>query len=139
MSDPKYERGLASKVYNFFDKKSSESGIVNEPNFQLANELHKPIIQKFKKRKVCSSFWDNIWGVDLADVQSLSKYNKGSKYLLCAIDLLSKYARVVPLKDKEGTSIVNAFQKIISEENQIKYGLIKVVNFIIIPFKIFWK
>ena len=139
MSDPKYERGLASKVYNFFDKKSSESGIVNEPNFQLANELHKPIIRKFKKRKVYSSFWDNIWGVDLADVQSLSKYNKGSKYLLCAIDLLSKYARVVPLKDKEGTSIVNAFQKIISEENQIKYGLIKVVNFIIILLKIFWK
>ena len=100
-------------------KKSSESGIVNEPNFQFANELHKPIIRKFKKR-----------GVDLADVQSLSKYNKGSKYLLRAIDLLSKYARVVPLKDEEGSSIVNAFQKIISKENKIKYGLIKVVNFI---------
>ena len=48
-------------------------------------------------------------------MQSLSKYNKGVKYLLCAIDLFSKYAWVVPLKDKKGTSIVNAFQKIISE------------------------
>ena len=57
----------------------------------------------------------NIWGVDLADMQSLSKCNKGIKYLLCAIDLFSKYAWVVPIKDKKGTSIVNAFQKIISE------------------------
>ena len=51
-------------------------------------------------------------------MQSLSKYNKGNKYLLCAIDLFSKYAWVVPLKDKKGTSIVNAFQKIISEERK---------------------
>ena len=94
-SDPKYDgyqRGLASMVYKFFDKKSSGSGIVNEPNYQLANELHKPIIRKFKKRKVYSSFRDNIWGVDLADMQSLSKYNKGNKNLLCANDLFSKYA-----------------------------------------------
>ena len=87
-----YQRGLASMVYKFFDKKSKGSGIINEPNYQLANELHKPIIRKFKKRKVYSSFKDNIWGVDLADMQSLSKYNKGIKYLLCAIDLFIKYA-----------------------------------------------
>ena len=59
-------------VYKFFDKNSSGSGITNESNYQLANELHKPIIKKFKKRKVYSSFRDNIWGVDLADMQSLS-------------------------------------------------------------------
>ena len=87
-----YQRGLASMVYKFFNKKSSGSGITNEPNYQLANELHKPIIKKFKKRKVYSSFRDNIWGVDLADMQSLSKYNKGIKYLSCAIDLFNKYA-----------------------------------------------
>ena len=51
-------------------------------------------------------------------MQSLSKYNKGIKYLLCAIDLFSKYAWVVPIKDKKGTSIVNAFQKIISKERK---------------------
>ena len=53
-SDPKYDgyqRGLASMVYKFFDKKSKGSGIINEPNYQLANELHKPIIRKFKKKK----------------------------------------------------------------------------------------
>ena len=60
-------------------------------------------------------FRNNIWGVGLADMQSLSKYNNGIKYLLCAIDLLSKYAWVVPLKDKRGISIVNAFQKIITK------------------------
>ena len=98
-------------IYKFCDEKSSESGIANEPNYQLADELHKPIIKKFKKRKFYSSFRDNIWGVDLADMQSLSKYNKGIKYLLCAIDLLSKYAMVVPLKDKKGLVLLMHFKK----------------------------
>ena len=92
--------------YKFFDKKSSGSGIANKPNYQPANELNKPIIRKLKKRKVYWSFRENICGVDLADMQSLSKYKKGNKYLLCAIDLFSKYAWVVPLKDKKGTSTV---------------------------------
>ena len=90
-SDPKYDgyqRGLASMIYKFFDKKSKGSGITNESNYQLANELHKPVIKKFKKRKVYSSFKDSIWGVDLADMQSLSRFNKGIKYLLCAADFL---------------------------------------------------
>ena len=133
--------------YKFFDKKSSGSGIANETcNYQLANELHKPIIRKFKKRKIYSFFRDNIWGVDLADMKSLSKYNKGNKHLLCAIDLFSKYAWVVHIKNKKGTSTVNAFKKIISEGSEAeskgrrtpnKYSLIKVVNFIIILLKIF--
>ena len=106
-------------VYKFFDKKSKGSGIsAIEPNYQLANELHKPIIRRFKKRKVYSSYRDNIWGVDLGDVQSLSKYDNGFKYLLCAIDLFSKYARVISIKDKKGTTIVNAFKKIISEKRK---------------------
>ena len=58
---------------------------------------------------------DNIWGVDLADMQSMSEYNKGIKYLLCAIVLFSKYTWVAPLKDKRGISIVNSFQKIVSK------------------------
>ena len=71
------------------------------------------LFKNSKKRKVYSSFRDNVWGVDLADMQSLSKYIIGIKYLLCAIDLFSKSVWVVPLKDKRGISIVNAFQKII--------------------------
>ena len=113
-NDPKYDgyqRGLTSVVYKFFDKKSKESGIINESNYQLANELHKPIIKTFKKRKVSSSFRDNIWGVNLADMQSLGKFNKGIKYLLCAIDLFSKYAWVIPLKNKKGTVLLMHFKK----------------------------
>ena len=99
-------------VYKFFNKKSSGIGIAAiEPNYQLANELHRQVIRKFKKRKVYSSYRDNIWGVDLADMQVTSKYKKGIRYLLCAIDLFSKYAWVIPLKDKRGITIVNAFQK----------------------------
>ena len=87
-------------------------------NEQLAKELHKPIIRNFKKRTVYCGFKDNIWGVDLADMQSPSKYNKGIKYLLCAIDLLSKYAWVVPIKHKKGVSIIDLFQKILKEINR---------------------
>ena len=120
-----YQRGLASIVYKFFDKTSMGSVIKKhttkstaEPSALarsssiLADELHKPVIKKFNKRKVYSQFKDNIWGLDLADMQSLSKKNKGIKYLLCAIDLHSKYSFVVPLKDKKGISIVNGFNKI---------------------------
>ena len=81
-------------IYKLFVKNSSGSSVATEPNYQLANELHRQIIRKSKRRKVSSSFRDNIWA--------------------CAIDLFSKYAwGVVPMKDKSGISIVNAFQKII--------------------------
>ena len=80
--------------------------------------MDKPIIRNVKKRAIYSGFKNNIWGVDLPDMQSLSKYNKEIKYLLCAIDLFSKYAWVVPIKDKEGVSIVDAFQNILREPNR---------------------
>ena len=128
-SDPKYDgyqRGLVSMVYKVVDKNVKGSGIAtllanrsaNEPNYQLVNELHKPVIRKFKQRRVYSSFRNNIWGVELADMQSLSKYNKGIKYLLCVMDLFSKYAWVILIKDKKGNSIVNAFKKIISKRRK---------------------
>ena len=93
-SNPKYDgyqRGLARMVYKFFDKKSTAepsslermgSGFKKLKNMTkpsssiLADELHKPITNKFNKRKVYSQFKDNIWGVDLADMQSLSRKNK---------------------------------------------------------------
>ena len=122
-SNPKYDgyqRGFASMVYKFFDKKLKGTGIKNEikENQQLANELHKPIIRRFEKRKVYSSFKDNIWGVDSADMQLISKYNKGIKYLLCVICLFSKSAFVVPLKDKKGVTIANAFQIILDNSKR---------------------
>ena len=112
-----YQGGLASMVYKFFDKKSSGGMIANnKENIQLADELHKLVIRKFKKRKAYSSFRDNIWEVDLADMQLLSKFNKG--FLLCIIGIFSKYAWVIPLKDKKGISIVNTFQKILDDSKR---------------------
>ena len=94
----------------------SGSGIENK---QLANELHKPNIKKFKRRKVYSSFKDNIWGVDLADMSLISKFNKGIKYLLCVIDLFSRYAWVVPLKGKESVRFKVFLKKSDRKPNKI--------------------
>ena len=125
--DPKYDgyqRGLASMVYRFFDKKSKGSGVkhVNTKlipqNEKLTDELHKPIIRKFEKRKVYSAFKDNIWAADLADMQLLSRYNKVCS--LCVTDVFSKCAWVVPLKDKKGISIAKTFQIILKESNSRK-------------------
>ena len=82
-------------------------------------KLHRQIIPKFKRRKFYSSFRDNIQGVDLADMQIIKQIQQRIKYLLYAIDLLSKCVCVVPLKDKRGITIVNAFQKIISKERKL--------------------
>ena len=79
-------------------------------NEQLADELHKPIIRKFRKRKLYSAFKDNIWGAGLADMQLLSKYNKGIRFFLRVIDIFSKYAWVI--------SIVKAFQIILKQSNR---------------------
>ena len=123
-----YQRGFASMVYKIFDKKTKGSGVTlaNKSaiksipqNEQLAEELHKPIIRKFRKREVYSAFKDNnIWAADLADMQLKSKFNKGFRFLLCVIDIYSKYAWFVPLKDKKGVSIVNAFQSILNKSNR---------------------
>ena len=121
-------------VYKFFDKKSAsflyksvasiggnmyanKSAFNNE---KLAEELHKPIIRKFKRRTIYSRFKDNIWGADLADMQLISKSNKRFRFLLCVIDIFSKYAWVVPFQNKKGITITNAFQKILEETNRRK-------------------
>ena len=87
---------------------------VIKQNIQLAKELHKTIIKKFRKRNVYSGFRDNIWGADLANMQLISKFNKRFRFLLCVIDTFSKYASVIPLQDKKGVSIFNAFPKILN-------------------------
>ena len=115
-------------VYKFFDKKTKGRGVTTftkksaiksiPQNEQSADELHKPIIKKFKKRRVYSAFKDNIWGANLAEMQLISKSNKGFRFLLYAINIYSKYAWIVPLKDKKGVSIVDAFQKILKKSNR---------------------
>ena len=127
------------EIYKKFTILSKKELNTNEPNYQLANELHKSVIRRLKKRKVYSSFRENICGVDLAVMQSLSKYNKGIKYFICAVDLFSKYAWVVPIKDKKGTSIVNAFKKIISKRKPNKIWVDQGSEFYNNTFKDFLK
>ena len=82
-------------------------------NQQIANKLHKTIIRIFKRRMVYSSFNGNIWGADVADMQLISKENKGIKCFLSSIGLFSKCAWVSPLKGKKGVGIVNEFKTIL--------------------------
>ena len=112
-------------VYKFSDKETLGSGInIDANNDKLVEELHKPIIKniwkinKNNKRTVYSGFKDNIWGADLAHMQLISKFNKKFRFLVCGIDIFSKYAWIIPLKDKKGVTIVNAFQKILKESKR---------------------
>ena len=114
-----YQHGLASMVYKFFDKNISGSGIKNENTSkkELAEELQKPIIRKFQKRKVHSTFIDNICDVDLADMKFITKFNKEIHFLLCVIDIFHKYASVIPLKDKIRLQLLMLF-KTLKESNR---------------------
>ena len=114
-----YQRGLVSMAYNFFYKRTSSGTVknVNISNKELAEELHKPIIKKFKKRKVHSPFVDNMLGAGLAEMQLIRKFNKVIRFLLCVIDIYSKYLWVIPLKDKTGITVTNAFQNILKKSN----------------------
>ena len=92
--DDGYQRGLTSMVHNFFDKKTKGSGLSHTmkstpQNALLAEELHKPIIKNLKKRKVYSAFKDNIWGADLADMQLISKFNKGFRFFYVILTFLA--------------------------------------------------
>ena len=106
-------------VYIFFDKTSSSGGGIkneNTSNQELAEELHKSNIRQFEKQKVHSCFIKNIWGADLnlLDVQLISKFNKEFVFC-CVIDIFSKYAWVVPLKDKKSITVIKLFQKLSDE------------------------
>ena len=121
--NPKYEeyqRWLASLIYKFFDKKTSGSVIKDDniSNKELAEELHKICIKKFKTRKVHSPFTDNIWGADLVDMQLISKFKEGVRFLLCIIDIFSKCTWVIPLKNKRGITITNTFQNNFKKSNR---------------------
>ncbi|XP_065664457.1 uncharacterized protein LOC136086111 [Hydra vulgaris] len=87
---------------------------------ELANELHKPVIKHFRKRKVFANGIDEIWAADLVDMQAYSKYNNGIKYLLMVIDIFSKYGWIIPLKSKTGIEVADAFNKIFKDRKCMK-------------------
>ena len=117
-----YQRGLNLMVYRYFDEKTSNANtsggaIKNEilTNRQLTEELHKPIIRKFKKHKVYSCFKDSIWGADISDMQLIRKFNKGFQYLFFVVNFLGKYACVASLKNKKIITITKAFQIVLNK------------------------
>jgi len=96
---------------------------------QLANELHKPIIRKFPKRRVLVNGMDEIWAADLVDMKAFSKMNNNFKYILAVIDIFSKYGWMVPLKDKSCKSVADALKMIFKERKPIKMWVDKGKEF----------
>ena len=92
-----HQRALASMICNFFDNKARSVSV----NKKIAEELHKPIIKKFKRRKVYARFKSIVLVAALAGMGLLFSNNKSVKYLLCVIDFFTKYAWVKPLKDNK--------------------------------------
>ena len=110
----------------------------NKQNMQLAKIFHKPIIRNFKKKAVYSGFIDNVWGAYLADMQLISTFNKGFRFLFCVIMLfLVSMLDLFLQKIKKVWLLLMHFKKNLKNliENRTKYGLIKEVNFTIIPLK----
>ena len=114
-----YQRGLSSMFYKFFDKKLLVEQLKMKiflVKKKLKNYTNKSLEHLIKK--VDSPFIENIWEADHADMKLISKFNKGFKFLLSVIDIYSKYAWVIPLKDKIGSTITNAFQKVLDGSNR---------------------
>ena len=105
---------LLQCFFKFFDKITCGSGIKNEnrSDQQLAEELHKLIIKNLTKEK-----YIQLLQIIFGKLILLSKFNKGFIFLLCVIDIFSKYAWVIPLKDKKGITTFNSFQTILDESN----------------------
>ena len=107
------DRRLVKAIINA--KRKTGMGITRWSN-ELANELHKPIRHKFPKRKVFAKNVDDIWAADLVEMKTLSKFNKGYKYLLTVIDVFSKYGWIVPIKNKTGLNMANALKLIFDKD-----------------------
>ena len=101
-----YQGALASLAYKVFNMEAGSGTSVNEG---LAEELHKPVITKFKRRRVYARFEDNIWAADLAEMGSLPSKNGRVKYLLYVMDVFTKCAWAKPLKDINGKTDLNMF------------------------------
>ena len=118
-------------VYKFVDKNFADSGVTNneiKQNLKLVEKLQKPINKNFKKRKVYSEFKYNIRGANLADMRLISKLNKQVRFLLCVIDIFRKYSWVLPLKNKKGVSVVNAFQKTLDKSGRTSNKIFYYLN-----------
>ena len=97
---------------------SNEEKVVG-PFEKLSEELHKPIRRKFERRHVDVFEIDDTWGADLVEMQEWSKMNKGYRYMLNVIDIFSKFSWSIPLKDKKGTTVLDAFKQIVKISDRV--------------------
>ena len=95
-------------------KKTLGLGIENH-NKILSEELHKPKRKNYPRCRIIVNHIDEIFAADLVEMQKFAKLNKGYRYLLTCIDIFSKFAWVIPLKDKKGINVKNALQKIFKQ------------------------
>ena len=84
----------------------------------FSNEVHKPKRKTFQRRKVLVNSIDEIWAMDLASMENISDDNEGNKFILCVIDVFSKYAWCIPLKKKSSSTVLEVVKKIISESGR---------------------
>ena len=123
--DPEHPAGFGS-VAKLASASKTNKGIVNEwLSGQNTYTLHKPVRKRFPRNPYTVTNIDDVWEMDLADLSSLSKYNEKYRYLLNVIDIFSRYAWSVPLKDKTGTSIKAALNYLFRDRNQLLYNQIK--------------
>ena len=124
--DPK-KPGSFSGVTSFIKELKRRKKISNKTDFEtffLKNEtssIHKPIRNKFLRNKTIVPHIDHTWQADLIDLSTIEKFNDGYKWLLTVIDVFSKVAYVIPIKNKTATSVVEGFKNILSQTKQPKY------------------
>lgn len=128
-SDPKHEAGFSGveKLFRFVKKEGvfelSRKQIKQWLEGNDTYTLHRPVRRKFTRSRVIAYGMDDVWQMDLADLSSISRHNSGYKYLLTCIDVLSKFAWVIPLKDKTGKSLVSALKQIIQSSKREPYHI----------------
>ena len=107
------KEALLQLFINYLIKKTFDNGfkMENMSDRQLVEELHNSVIRNFQKRKEQSHFIDNIWGACLADMQSISKFNRGYRFLLCAIDIANMHG-LLPWKVKKVLQLPLLFRKL---------------------------
>jgi hypothetical protein len=126
--DPSHPAGFAGihTLYRYAKQKKKSITLDQVKTWlqeQKTYTLHKPIRRRFHRRMTIVAGIDQQWQADLADLQSLAKHNDQFRYLLCVIDVFSRYAWVVPLTDKRGDSLVKAFQSILDTSGRVAKSL----------------
>ena len=133
--DPKQPGSFASsrKFHKHSDEKFTHEQIKDWLSNQDTYTLHKPVRWRFRRRRIFTSGIDDLWQADLVDMSAISKYNDGYKFLLTCIDVFSKYAWAIPLKNKSSKSVVAAFELLFGDRRPANLQTDKGTEFVNAP------